>query len=67
MTNEKSLAEFSVPLRDLLVDDSINLAMLTKRSDVSNRVSFQLPNVEFSSHRNQLLVDDRISQLTGNP
>jgi acyl carrier protein len=44
MTDEKILDEFTVILRDLLLDDSIVLAMETQREDVPNWDSFNYIN-----------------------
>ena len=44
MTEQELLAEFTNLLRDLLADDSINLDMETRRSDVLNWDSFQYVN-----------------------
>jgi len=44
MTEQEILAEFTNLLRDLLADDSIDLGMETKRSDVLNWDSFQYVN-----------------------
>lgn len=44
MTEQEILAEFTTILRDLLIDDSIELAMETKRDDVPNWDSFQYVN-----------------------
>ena len=44
MTDEKILDEFTVILRDLLLDDSIVLAMETQREEVPNWDSFNYIN-----------------------
>ena len=44
MTDEQILAAFTRILRDLLMDDSITLAMETRRSDVPNWDSFAYVN-----------------------
>ena len=44
MTEQEILSEFTSLLRDLLADDSIVLAMETRRNDVPNWDSFQYVN-----------------------
>jgi acyl carrier protein len=44
MTNEEVLNEFTRILRDLLLDDSINLTMDTRREEVPNWDSFSYIN-----------------------
>jgi acyl carrier protein len=44
MTDQKILNEFTVILRDLLLDDSIVLAMETQREEVPNWDSFNYIN-----------------------